>query len=217
MISEGSMIHETFYGEYLKNLLAGHHRKCRGMVQELIDEGIGIKELYTDLFQRSMYEVGELWENNRITVAREHLATSITDSLLNLAYPSLFSTARTGKRAVVSCSVNEYHQIGAKMVADIFELHGWDGHFLGANAPAEDMARFIHEVNPDVVGLSLSLLSNMDKLKHHIDVIRADFPQMDLLVGGQAFRWGGLEVIGSYGRTQYIPSLERLEATLAEA
>ncbi len=217
MKSADSMLNEELYQEYLKALLAGRHKECREKVQMLIHKGMGIKDLYTDLFQRSMYEVGELWENNRITVAREHLATSITDSLLNLVYPSLFATARTGKKAVVSCSVNEYHQIGAKMVADIFELHGWDGHFLGANTPAEDMVRFIHEVKPHVVGLSLSLLSNLDRLKHHIEVIRADFPQMDLLVGGQAFRWGGLEAVRSYGGTQYIPNLERLETTLAEA
>ena len=205
------MIEERLYQDYLKALLAGKRKQCRDMVQRLLDANIELKTLFTDLFQRSMYEVGELWENNRITVANEHLATSITESLLNLAYPALFAADRSGKKAVISCSANEFHQVGGKMVADIFELNGWDGHFLGANLPPEDMARFIQEVRPDVVGLSLSILANLNHLKRGIEVVRTDFPKLDLLIGGQAFRWGGIDVIKRYSGTEYISSLDELE------
>lgn len=205
------MIEERLYQDYLMALLAGKRKQCRDMVQRLLDANIELKTLYTDLFQRSMYEVGELWENNRITVANEHLATSITESILNLTYPTLFSADPSGKKAVISCSANEFHQVGGKMVADIFELNGWDGHFLGANLPSEEMARFIHEVQPDVVGLSLSILANLHHLKRGIEVVRTDFPKLDLLIGGQAFRWGGIDEIKQYTGTEYIPSLDALE------
>jgi cobalamin-dependent methionine synthase I len=97
------------------------------------------------------------------------------------------------------------------MVADIFELNGWDGHFLGANLPHEDMSRFIQEFQPDVVGLSLSIIANLDNLKRGIEVVQTDFPNLDLLIGGQAFRWGGIDVIKRYSGTIYIASLEELE------
>lgn len=38
--------------------------------------------MYQDLVQRSLYEVGELWERGHVSVATEHLATAITESLL---------------------------------------------------------------------------------------------------------------------------------------
>jgi methanogenic corrinoid protein MtbC1 len=205
------MIDEPLYQNYLKALLAGRRKQCHGMVQGLLDADIELKTLFIDLFQRSMYEVGELWENNRITVANEHLATSITESLLNLIYPALFAADHKGKKAVISCSANEFHQIGGRMVADIFELNGWDGHFLGANLPHEDMSRFIQEFQPDVVGLSLSIIANLDNLKRGIEVVQTDFPNLDLLIGGQAFRWGGIDVIKRYSGTIYIASLEELE------
>jgi methanogenic corrinoid protein MtbC1 len=205
------MIEERLYQGYLKALLAGKRRQCRNMVQSLLDANIELKVLFVDLFQRSMYEIGELWENNRITVANEHLATSITESLLNLAYPALFGAEHKGKKAVISCSANEFHQIGGKIVADIFELNGWDGHFLGANLPNEDLSRFIEEVQPDVVGLSLSIIANLGNLKRGVEVIRTDFPGLDLLIGGQAFRWGGIDVIKRYPGTEYISSLDELE------
>lgn len=210
------MIDENLYKNYLTALLAGRRSKCHGIVQKLLDEKIDLKKLYADLFQRSMYRVGELWENNRITVANEHLATSITESLLNLAYPSIFATNRIGKKALISCSANEFHQIGGKMVADILELNGWDGHFLGANTPAEDMAKYIQEVKPDLLGLSLSILSNIDHLIRCIEAVKTDFPTMHLLIGGQAFRWGGIDTIKKYADTEYVPSLDELEKSIKE-
>ena len=205
------MINESLYSNYLNALLAGKRLECHNIVKELLVSDIDIKELYSQLFQRSMYQVGELWENNQITVANEHLATSITESLLNLSYPSVFATERIGKKAVISCSANEFHQVGGKMVADILELNGWDGHFLGANTPPDDMAQFIQDTKPDLVGLSLSILSNIDNLKLSIEVVKTDFPNMDLLIGGQAFRWGGIDTIKRYAGAEYIPNLEDLE------
>lgn len=186
------------------------------MVQRLLDDRIEIKELYAGLFQKSMYTVGELWETNRITVANEHLATAITEGLLNLVYPSLFETDRIGKTAIVSCAANEFHQIGGKMVADIMELNGWDAHFLGANTPCEDISAHIEQVGADVVALSLSILSNIDSLRHCMDVIKNDFPTMQLLLGGQAFRWGGLDVIKEYSGAEYLPSLLALEKAITQ-
>lgn len=210
------MIDEHLFQTYLNALLAGRHADCRGMVQTLIDGRIDLKDLYTHLFQRSMYTVGELWENNKITVAREHLATSITESLLNLVYPSMFATERIGKKTIISCSANEFHQIGGKMVADIFEFNGWDGFFLGANTPPEDMAAFIQETQPDVLGLSLSLLSNTPNLKKSIEIIRSDFPRLTIWVGGQAFRWGGTEILKKYSAIAYISTLNELEIMIKE-
>lgn len=211
-----SVIEESVYQNYLTALLAGRRSECHNIVQSLLHDHIEIKELYTGLFQKSMYKVGELWETNRITVATEHLATAITEGLLNLIYPSLFETDRVGKTAIVSCAANEFHQIGGKMVADIMELNGWDTHFLGANTPCEDISAHIEQVRPNVVGLSLSILSNIDTLRHCMDVIKSDFPNMHMFVGGQAFRWGGLEVVKQYSGAEYLPSLLALERAIKQ-
>jgi MerR family transcriptional regulator, light-induced transcriptional regulator len=210
------VIDEKLYRAYFNALLAGRRAECRDSVQTLLDGKIAVKMLYSDLFQRSLYEIGDLWENNRITVANEHLATAITESLLNLVYPSVFATDRIGKKAVISCSANEFHQVGGKMVADLFELNGWDGHFLGANTPPEDLAQFIQDVQPDIVGLSLSILSNMDHLKRAIEILKSNFPDMNLIVGGQAFRWGGADIIKPFKNTHLVTSIDDLERLILD-
>ncbi len=87
-------------------------------------------------------------------MAIEHLATTITESLLTLVYPRILLPSTSIKRRVVACVANEYHQIGAKMVADVFELNGWDGYFLGANHPSRSLLALFRRSGPHVLGLS---------------------------------------------------------------
>lgn len=205
------MLDETFFNNYLEALLRGDRAQCRERVQQLVQAGMDIKEIYTHLFQRSLYRVGELWETNRISVASEHLATAITEGLLSMVYPQIFAAEHIDKKAVISCTVNEWHQIGGKMVADIFELNGWHGHFLGANTPVDDLLAFIHDTRPDVLGLSLSLSANLDALVQVTDTVRSTFGDLDIFFGGQAFRWVGLDTLKRFPRTSYVASLADLE------
>jgi methanogenic corrinoid protein MtbC1 len=183
-------------------------------VQDLLDLDIDIYRLYVNLFQQAMYEVGELWEMNRISVATEHLATSITEGLLILVYPRIFGAYHNGRKAVIACVANEYHQLGGKMVADIFELHGWDSYFLGANTSPEKLLRLIDEKKPDLIGLSLAIYSNLDNLLNVIEIVRATFRELSILVGGQAFRRGGTELVSRYEGVTYIPCLRDLESRI---
>ena len=91
------MITEDIYSEYLSHLLSGRRTECNRMVQGLLDAGIAVKDLYKDLLQKSLYEIGWLWERNKISVAREHLATAITEGVMNLVYPALFRTEKKRK------------------------------------------------------------------------------------------------------------------------
>lgn len=117
------------YPQYLQLLLEGNRQGCRQLVSALLAQQVPIKRLYLKLFQRALYQVGDLWAQGAVSVAKEHLATAITESMLTLVYPTLFRQPRCGRKAVVACVANEYHQLGAKMVADIIETKGWDGFF----------------------------------------------------------------------------------------
>jgi methanogenic corrinoid protein MtbC1 len=209
-----AMITEDLYEKYLGALLAGNRLECTAVVQNLLNNSTEIKEIYENLIKRSMYRVGELWELNQITVANEYLATALTDSLLNLTYPYVFATERTGKKAVIACCVNEFHQIGAKMVVDILEFNGWDSHFLGADTSFDDLLRCIDDVAPDIVGISLCVLPDIAYFKRNIEIMRTDFPNLNLLIGGRAFlkaELGGIDIIGQYPGVEYVSSLHDLE------
>lgn len=209
-------ISESTYRKYLKALLAGKREECNRIVNGLLSEGTSIPELYTNLFQRSLYEVGGLWEFHKISVAVEHLATSITESLMSLVYPQLFNRSPSTRSAIVSCASNEYHQVGGRMVADILEMHGWHAYFLGPNTPTRDMLELIHEKQPDLIALSLSVYFNMPNLLQGLSAIRQEFEQIPIIVGGQAFRWGGSEALTQYSNVALVSDLEELQKLAEE-
>jgi len=209
------MIEEPLYQQYLSALLAGDRPHCEESVHRFLEKNIPVETLYMDLFQKSLYRIGELWEQNQISVAVEHLATAITEHLLSLVYPRLLAGREpNNRRAVISCSVNEYHQVGARMIADIMESRGWNVWFLGANTPLNDMMRMMQEKKPAVLGLSISIYFNMAALVKVIEAVRAHFRNIDIIVGGQAFRWGGGEMIKPFAGIHVIPNSEALIKTL---
>jgi MerR family transcriptional regulator, light-induced transcriptional regulator len=209
------MISAELYSRYLRALLQGDTRHCTTIVTGLLESDLQITSLYTELLQKSLYQVGELWEKNNISVAVEHLATAITERLLVGVYPTLLAGVKAnGRKALISCSVNEYHQIGARMVADIMETRGWDVCFLGANTPAEDMLRMIEQRAPEILGLSVSIYFNMAPLQRMIEMVRSSYPGLDIFVGGQGFRWGGTGITKKFTNIEYVASLQSLETIL---
>ncbi len=168
------------------------------------------------LFHRSLYDVGDLWARNQVSVAVEHLATAITEYLIQSLYPIIFSGDRRELKAVVACVANEYHQIGGKMVADMLELRGWNSWFLGANTPVDDLLALLRDKSPHLLALSLSVYMNRSRLCDTIEKVRNVFPALPIIVGGQAFCHGGRDIQRQYDNVRYISGLEELDGYALE-
>jgi len=120
---------------FLQALLAGNRRAASGAALEALRDAPSSSDVYIDLLQSALYEVGRLWESNRITVAEEHMATAVAQFVLGEIFPRLPSATERRGAAVVTGVEGEMHQIGAHMVADILQMRGWEARFLGTNAP----------------------------------------------------------------------------------
>lgn len=202
------------YQKFLAALLEGDRLTCSDIAIDFLDSGHTINQLYEEMLKRALYEVGERWEQGKISVATEHLASAIVESLLNRLYFSIISDTKINKTVVVSCVENEFHQIGIKMVSDVFEMHGWNAYFLGANTPTKELVEFIKTINPTILALSLSLYFHLPELESMIKTIRKEFPDLLIMVGGQAFRHGGKDVINKYDHVILGDNLNNLESFL---
>jgi methanogenic corrinoid protein MtbC1 len=200
------------YPRYVEALLAGDRRVCHDIMKSLVDSDLDLRSIYDGFIRRSLYEVGDLWMGGWVSVATEHLATAITESLLGLVYPRLFSQRRNGRIAVVSCGPREAHRIGAKMVADMFELNGWRGYYLGADVPASDLVNLIGEKQPEVVTLSIAMSANLEPLLQTAEAVRQRFPTLPILVGGQGFQPSGRERAERISGVRFLGSLDELES-----
>lgn len=197
--------------DYINSLIKGDRKKCLTLINKYLETNPNTTRIYEEVIKESLYRVGEMWESNEISVATEHLATSITESLLNHIFKSVDSDRKVGKKVIIAGTEKEIHQVGIKMVADLFEKHGWETFFLGGNVPTKDLILFIKTTEPDLVGLSLSIYNNLPNLEKTIARIREVHPSLPIIIGGRAFLMGGRDVISQFKSAFYIPDLYALE------
>ena len=177
---------------YLEALLARDRQKASDIVITTLDNGATLEEVYVGLFRPVMHEVGNLWYKNIIAVDKEHYATAVTQGVMSQLYPRIFATPKNGRTMVSLCVGNELHEMGIRMLSDLFEIQGWDAIYLGASVPWESLISSLEEYNPDLITLSVTMPNYLSNCKETIDAIRKEkrFDHMKIAVGGKALDMG---------------------------
>ncbi len=149
---------------------------------------MSIPELYLDVIQAAQHRIGDLWQMNQISVTHEHLATAISQLVIAHLYLDLPRKASIGQRVLVSCVNGELHDLGARMVADFFEMDGFDTRYLGMNLSAESLVAMVREDPPNLLILSVTMNFNLPALSQTTEQLRdAVGDRLTLGVGGAAF------------------------------
>jgi MerR family transcriptional regulator, light-induced transcriptional regulator len=174
---------------YLKKVL---DRDKAGAVRLIVDSaqaGAPIEDLYLEVLQPVQREIGRLWQTNEITVAQEHYCTAVTQLVMSQLYSYVFTKKRIGHRMVMTCIGGELHEVGARMVADFFEIRGWDTYFMGANTPAESVISAIVENEAELIGVSTTINYGVTAARDLIEKIKSNeaLSNVSVLVGGRPF------------------------------
>ena len=175
---------------YLQSVLIGARAGSFQIVEEALRNGAGLFDIYAEVFQETLYEVGRLWESGKISVSVEHRATAITQFVMAGVYSRTMQvTPSTPKgQAIVTGVEGELHQIGANMVADVLENAGWNVEFLGTGVPHAGIIDAVRVQNSDLVCISATMLFNAPNVVRLIRDLRAISPRLRVIIGGAAFR-----------------------------
>jgi methanogenic corrinoid protein MtbC1 len=174
---------------YLDHALEGRRREASRLVLDALDVGTSLADIYLHVFQPVQREIGRLWQLNQITIAQEHLCTAITQLVMAQLYPRLFVGTRRDLRLVATCLGGELHEIGVRMVADFFEMEGWDTFFLGANTPADEVVGAVVAAEAHLLAVSGTVAARVEGASDLISQVRAEprCANVRVIVGGQPF------------------------------
>lgn len=176
----------------LPRLLAGDGAGATDLALAALAGGLTLEGLYLDVLGPCLREIGRRWQIGRLSVAEEHLATATTQLVMARLYPQTLSAPHGGRQVVVACVGGELHEVGARMVADLFELAGWRSTFLGASTPTADVARTVADHRPDLLAVSASMPTHVTAVREVVDAVAAagvaaDVARVPIIVGGRPF------------------------------
>lgn len=197
------MVKEDALARYLEALLQGDRKACRSVVEETLQSGIPANSVYLHLIWPVMAEIERLQRTDRITSVQEHLATRINRTIVDQLQNKLPRRPAKNKKVAVCCARDELQELGAQMIADLFESDGWQVRFLGGGLSNDDIFGFINEYAPDVLLVYGTAPKQAPDVRRLIDQVRTvnAWPDMRIIVSGGLFnRAEGLwEEIGADG------------------
>jgi len=188
-LSEQAPLHELAK-QYQERLLAGDRHAAARLILGAAEDGVPLKDIYLHVFQRSQYEIGRLWHSNKVTVAQEHFCSAATQVSMAQLYPYVFSAEKIAGRFVGTCVGGELHEIGIRMVADFFEMEGWNTYYLGSNTPAPSVVSAVEDFEADILGISATMPFHRSALADLIKKVRETDSCKDvkILIGGYSLR-----------------------------
>lgn len=191
--------------QLLQALINGERRTVLRIGREHVETPQDLKFFYQDLLQPVMYWIGELWEQGEISVSQEHLASALANTTVSSQYVRVMSDLEPQKgRILVTAAPNEFHVLGAQMIANCLEAEGWDVDYLGADTPSEDLMGYIRDQRLDVVALSVTMPFNLLQCKGIVERVKQEFQESrpKILLGGLAFA-NHLELVQRVGGDGY--------------
>ncbi|MEA3224578.1 MAG: cobalamin-dependent protein [Planctomycetota bacterium] len=183
------MIKQDMMARYLESLLRGDRRACRAVIEEALQSGIPANSVYVHIVWPVMLEIEKLLRKDKITPVQEHLATRVNRTIVDQLQNKLPRRPRRNKKMVVCCAAEELQELGAQIIADLFESDGWEVRFLGGGLTNDDILAFINEYGPAILSIHGTVPKQAPDVRRLIDTIKSvnAWPDMRIMVSGGLF------------------------------
>ena len=189
-LSSNSKIDDTKRGKYLtrtrqnmrKFLLAGDLKNAMSIYADFSKRS-PITKFYDDILRLAMYEIGELWDADKLDIGDEHIASNTAMHLIeNIGTKP--KTKSKGKTILICTPDGEYHAIPCFMMETYFSLNGYDVINLAPSAPSGTILSHVSEKKPDLVLISVTLRDHIAACNRLVKKLEKF--KIPIVIGGQA-------------------------------
>lgn len=179
------------FNKFIKLLESEDKEKCVNFIlEQLKTNKITIIPLYEEILKPSLNTI-ECSLQKQLCIWKEHVRSSIIRGIIECCYPYVLKEKKTSnnKTIVIMCPDGEYHEIGARMITDIFTIYGFVTIFVGANNPKSEFIDVINIIKPDYIAISVTSFYNLVSAEKTITDIRVKSNyDIKIIVGGNAFK-----------------------------
>jgi DNA-binding transcriptional MerR regulator/methylmalonyl-CoA mutase cobalamin-binding subunit len=173
---------------FVERILEAAERYSSSACEQMLTLAISLltpARLIDEVLEPLLREVGERWHSGRFSIAQERMVSSSVRRHVGLIVETFDRSAR-GQSIVFATLPGERHELGMLMSAMICASHGFKIHYLGADLPPEEIARYAVEADAALVAISVVMLESVPSLTDHLAVIRQRLePDVPIWIGGQ--------------------------------
>ncbi len=182
--------HRTLVLRYLEALLGGKREDARKLILDAAEGGVPVAQIYEQVLQPAQAELGEMWHLNEVSIAEEHYATATTQLVMSQLASYFPETPAKNRRLVAASVGGDRHDLGIRMVADFFQMDGWEVYFLGSDVPSFEVVETVRRHNAHVLAASANTSMHVRTVGELIASLRQSpgCEEVKVMVGGFPFK-----------------------------
>jgi len=143
-------------------------------------------DFFDRILRPVMYKIGDDWANNRISIATEHVASNVAQTLVKIIMDEV--TGNVNKKKILLCvPLGEEHHLGCDVLETYLSIKGYKVYNIGTSIPTESIISFIEYNKPDIILISITLEDNISAGQRLVKKIKEQY-NIPILVGGFAFQ-----------------------------
>ena len=146
-----------------------------------------VEQVCAKLITPTLWDVGLLWEQGKITVSVEHFASVFFRGILSNLFHVTHDVG-TGPMVIVCCAPGEAHELAPLMLALLLRRAGMHVVYLGQSIETSGLLDTIRDLTSTLICVSLTLQNYLDALIELAEKVQElPSPRPLFAFGGQAF------------------------------
>jgi len=185
-------------------------------VKGLSDGLFSLPELYEEILTPALFTIDECQDEDKGCIWDEHVKTGIVKTIIESIYPYVIELKNSqeplGLKVLLACPERELHDVGLRMMADMFAIEGYEIIFVGANTPRDQVSIAIHIEKPKYVAISVTDHYHLSEAKKLIEEIRSDHGDgIEVILGGRAIK-NNMELFSALGGDRFMDSYSDIKS-----
>jgi len=168
-----------------RKLTDGNIQDCIKIYEEYI-KIFNASDFFDRILRPVMYKIGDEWATNKISIATEHVASNVAQTLVKIIMEKSEGSGKK-KKILICVPLGEEHHLGCDVLETYLTIKGFKIYNMETSLPTEDILSFIDNNKPELVLVSITLEDNLAAGQRLVRKIK-DHKNIPVLIGGFAFQ-----------------------------